>query len=126
MDTRDIPREQWIRFFDDFSKQHEGWIVTLEEISPELGDQEVAAGLPLIGISADLKDGENRIEIIAGAEPEAHVTRIIEKPKRVWLKESQEVAHEAIEIESEDGTATLLRFWHVHPEQTDRQLPASA
>ena len=26
----EIPRDQWTRFFDDFSKQHEGWIVNWE------------------------------------------------------------------------------------------------
>jgi hypothetical protein len=121
--TKEIAREQWIRFFDDFSKQHQGWIVTLEVIGSDLGDQEESAGLPLIGISADLKDRENRIDIMLGGRPEAHVTRIINLPKRVWIKEPEEVAHEAIDVESEDGTTTLLRFWHVEPEQTERQLP---
>jgi Family of unknown function (DUF5335) len=121
--TREIPREQWIKFFDDFSKKHEGWIVTLEVIGSDVGDQEEAKGLPLVGISADLKDRENRVEIILGGRRDANLTRIIDTPKRVWLKEPEEVAHEAIEIESEDGTMTLLTFWHVPPEQTERQLP---
>jgi hypothetical protein len=123
MSTREIPREQWIKFFDDFSKQHEGWIVTLEVLGSDIGDQEESAGLPLIGISADLKDRENRIEIMTGGRPETHMTRIINTPTRVWLKEPEEVAHEAIDVESEDGTTTLLRFWHVPPEKTERQLP---
>ena len=42
MQTREIPREQWIRYFDDFSKNHEGWIVTLEVIGSDIGDQEEA------------------------------------------------------------------------------------
>jgi len=29
----EIPREQWTTFFDDFSKQHEGWI----EVESEVG-----------------------------------------------------------------------------------------
>ncbi|HEV2668281.1 MAG TPA: DUF5335 family protein, partial [Blastocatellia bacterium] len=87
MQTRDIPREQWIRFFDDFSKNHEGWIVTLEVIGTDIGDQEEADRLPLVGISADLKAGENRIEIIVGGRPDADVTRFINGPKHVWVKE---------------------------------------
>ncbi|MCI0660218.1 MAG: DUF5335 domain-containing protein [Acidobacteria bacterium] len=121
--TRLIPREQWIEFFNDFSKQHEGWIVTLEVLGSDLGDQEETSKLPLVGISADLKDNESRIEIIVGGRPDAHLTRIIDSPKHVWLKHPEEVGHETVEVESEDATMTLLSFRHVPPEETERQLP---
>jgi hypothetical protein len=126
MHTRDIPREQWIRFFDDFSKNHEGWVVTLEVLGSDIGDQEEASRLPLVGISADVKARENRIEIIVGGRPDADLTRFIDTPKRVWVKEPRVPGDEAIEVESEDGTKTLLKFHHVLPEKTERQLPAGA
>src|SRR5262245_21357952 len=121
--SKEIPRTQWIRFFDDFSKQHEGWIVTMEVLGADIGDEEEADALPLVGISADWKAGERRIEIMLGDNPEAHLTRIINTPKRVWLKQPEEPAHEAVEVESEDGTTMLVSFRHVLPEQTERQLP---
>lgn len=124
MQTRDIPREQWIRYFDDFSKRHEGWIVSLEVLGPDIGDQEEARGLPLVGISADLKARENRIEIIVGGRPDADVTRFIENPKHIWIKEPTIPGDEAIEVESEDGIMTILKFRHIPPEVTERQLPA--
>ena len=123
MQTRDIPREQWVRFFDDFSKSHEGWIVTLEVLGSDIGDQEEADRLPLVGISADVKAHENRIEIIVGGRPDADVTRFINTPKRVWVKESGILGDEAIEVESEDGIKTLLNFHRIPPERTERQLP---
>jgi Family of unknown function (DUF5335) len=126
MQTREIPREQWIRYFDDFSKGHEGWIVTLELLGPDIGDQEEVNRLPLVGISADVKAHENRIEIIVGGKPDADVTRFIERPTHVWVKESRMPGDEAIEIESEDGLKTLLNFHHIRPEETERQLPAGA
>ena len=124
--SRELPREEWVKFFDDFSKQHERWIVTLEVLGSDLGDQEEANGLPLVGISADVKDRENRIVIMVGDDPDAHVERIIDKPKRVWIKQAEEEAHEAVEVEDEDGTTTLVRFRHVLPEEGDRQLPEVA
>jgi uncharacterized protein DUF5335 len=123
MQAREIPREEWIRFFDDFSKRHEGWIVTLEVIGSDIGDQEMAAGLPLVGISADLKGRENRIEIIIGGRPDADVTRIINTPKRVWHKPPKGVADACVEVESEDGVTTLVSFRYIPPEKTERQLP---
>jgi hypothetical protein len=126
MGTRDIPREQWVRFFDDFSKNHEGWIVTLKVIGADIGDQEEVSRLPLVGISADVKSHENRVEIIVGGEPGADVTRFIESPKHVWVKESRIPGDESIEVESEDGIKTLLNFHRIRPEETERQLPAAA
>ena len=126
MQTREIPREQWIKFFDDFSKNHEGWIVTLEVLGPDIGDQEEADRLPLVGVSADVKAHENRIEIIVGGRPDVDVTHFIERPKHIWVKEPRMSGDEVIEVESEDGIKTLLNFHHVRPEETERQLPAGA
>jgi hypothetical protein len=95
-------------------------------LGSDIGDQEESTGLPLAGISADLKARENRIEIIVGGKPDAHLTQIINTPKRVWLKQPEEAAHEVIEVESEDGTTTLVHFRHVPLEQTERQLPEKA
>jgi hypothetical protein len=126
MQTREVPREQWIRYFDDFSKNHEGWIVTVEVIGSDIGDQEEASGLPLVGVSADVKARENRIHLMVGGKPGVDVGRFIERPKHVWIKESKIPGDEAIEVESEDGIKTLLNFHHVRPEETERQLPAGA
>jgi hypothetical protein len=49
----------------------------------DIGDQEEVTRLPLVGISANLKDGENRIDIIVGGRLDAHLTRGIETPKHV-------------------------------------------
>ena len=123
MNTGQVPRERWVKFFDDFSKQHQGWIATVELIGPDIGDQEEAAGLPLVGISADLKDGENRIEVTLGGRPDAHLTHTINNPRTVELKPAEEEGHEAVEVRSADGTITLVSFRHIMPEQVERQLP---
>jgi len=123
MHTQEISRDEWVRVLDDFSKRHEGWIVTMEVVGATIGDQEEATGLPLVGIGADVKDNESRIAVMLGGRPEAHVTRIIEVPKRVWLERADEPAHDAVAVESEDGTTTIVRFQHVPPEAVDRLLP---
>lgn len=122
---REIPREEWTRFLDTFSKQHEGWIANLEVVGRELGDQEESTRLPLVGISAD-KGPQPRIEVIVGRGPEAHLTHTINGVKRVWLKPPEEPADEAIQVESEDGTITLVTFQHAAPTQAERQLPGRA
>jgi osmotically-inducible protein OsmY len=121
--TREIPPDQWVRVLDDFSKKHDGWIVEVELLGSTLGDQQESNRLPLVGISADVKGREKRIEVIVGGRPDAHLTRIINRPKRVWLKQPEEPAHEAIEVESEDGIITLVHFRHIAPEVGELQLP---
>jgi len=124
--TREIPRDRWITFLDTFSKEHQGWIVTVEVLGSTIGAQEESGRLPLIGISADLKGRENGIDIMLGGRPDAHLTRIINRPRRLWFKQPEEEAHEALEVESEDGTVTVVHFRHVPPVQPERQLPAKA
>jgi hypothetical protein len=123
MQSREIPREEWIRFFDNFSKQHEGWIVTWEVLGGDIGDQEKTNRLPLVGISADVKGSKPRIDIIVGGRLDAHVTQIIEQPKRVWMKDADQPGHESIEIELDDGRVTVVSFRHFDPDQTEHFLP---
>jgi hypothetical protein len=121
--TVEIPADQWTRFFDDFSKAHEGWIVTVEVVGRAIGSQEAASGLPLVGLGADTKDGERRVEVMVGRHRGSHATRIIEKPRRVWLEQSDRPGYDAIAIAGDDGTKTIVRFQHVDPKRVDRQLP---
>jgi Family of unknown function (DUF5335) len=124
MFTREIPRHEWTPFFDGFSTLHEGWIVIVEVLGAEIGDQEEAIRLPLAGVTAEVKGGVARIEIIVGNRADGHaVLRIIETPEHVWFKQPEISGDEAIEIEDENGLKTLVTFARVPIGQWDRQLP---
>jgi Family of unknown function (DUF5335) len=123
MPTTEIPREEWVKFFDMLSKEHEGRVVIVELVGRKLGDQPESTRLPLVGMSADVKGPEKRIEVTVGGRPDAHLTHIINAPRRVWFKPAIGTADEAIEIESEDEATTLVHFPYVPPEQGERQLP---
>lgn len=121
--TVEIATDDWTRFFDDFSRSHMGWIVSVEVVGRTIGDQEVASGLPLVGLGADTRDGERRVEVTVGRDPESHATHIIEMPRRVWLEQSDLPGNESIAIAADDGTTTIVAFQHVAPARADRQLP---
>jgi hypothetical protein len=111
MPTQEIPRTEWNNFFDGFSRQHEGWLATLEVFAPEIGAQEEAHELPLEGISvASANESPNAISISFGKTSEDHVTHTISKPEHVWLEQTSGGANAVLEIESENQTKTLLRF----------------
>jgi len=110
MPTQEIPREDWNDFFDVFSRQHEGWLATLEVFATHVGAQEAAREMPLEGISVALRDDADAIAISLGKTPEDHVTHTITKPEHVWLDQTSQGANVALEIESENHNKTLLRF----------------
>ena len=110
MPTQEIPREDWNNFFDVFSRQHEGWLATLEIFASDIGAQEEAREMPLEGISVASRDDADAIAISLGKTPEDHVTNTITKPEHVWLDQTSQGANAALEIESENHNKTLLRF----------------
>ena len=111
MTTQAIPRNEWKTFLDTFSRQHEGWLATVEVLGPDIGAQEEVHNLPLEGISASAKDDEpETIAISLGKTSEDHVTHTVTEPTRVWLEQTEQGANAALEIESADNVKTLLRF----------------
>ncbi|SRR6266404_1362181 len=110
MPTQEIPRDEWHNFFDVFSRQHEGWLATLETFGPDIGAQEEAHELPLKGISIASENNGTAIAIDLGKTPGKHFTHRISEPEHVWLEQTSGGANAALEIESENETKTLLRF----------------
>lgn len=110
MATREIERNKWTEEFNRLSRMHLGRVIDIEVIGEEIGAQTESKNMPFEGISADFKDNENRIEISVGASPDSHVTRSITEPASVYLKQSNAGEDEALEIETADGTKTILRF----------------
>ena len=121
MQTQEIPRQEWNNFFDSFSRQHEGWLATLEVFGFDVGAQEEAHELPLEGVSvASEADKSESIAINMGKTLEDHVSHTITKPQHVWLEKTDDGADAALEIESVGDSKTLLRFRSaVPPELVD-------
>ncbi|CAN5438101.1 hypothetical protein BH20ACI3_BH20ACI3_19140 [soil metagenome] len=45
MPTQEIPRDEWKTFLDTFSRQHEGWLATLEVLGTDIGAQQEALAI---------------------------------------------------------------------------------
>jgi Family of unknown function (DUF5335) len=111
MQTQEISRTEWRTFFDTFSRQHEGWLATVEVFGSDIGAQEAVHELPLAGVSLSAGGEETEaISIDLGAAPDEHVSHAISEPTAVWLEQTEEGANAALEIEVADGTKTLVRF----------------
>src|SRR5688572_2454224 len=121
MQTKEITRTEWPSFFDSFSRQHEGWLATLEILGPEIGAQIEERDLPFEGITDEWDETEgNTIMIMAGGKADDHVTHMIRRPTEVSLEQTDEGADAALAIKSEDGLTALLTFRSpVLPETVD-------
>ena len=121
MQTKEIPKNEWTEFFDNFSRKHQGWLVSVEIFGTEIGAQVEQRQMALEGITDEWDEVEgNTIIIMTGAKTEGHISHSITHPTAVSLEQTDEGADAALAIKSDDGVTTLLRFRSaVLPEMVD-------
>lgn len=108
MPTQEVPHYEWARFFDEFSRRHQAWLVTIELTGQNLEHHVQVRDLPFEGITVEPNEiGEDEITIIAGARPEAHITHTVRLPRRVRVTQDDQGADEAVEIESFGGNVLV-------------------
>ena len=124
--TREFPRPQWTEFFDSFSRRHDGWLVTIEVVGPELGAQTQGQDLRLRGISLDTAEA-SRISIMLETLSVEHLTHMIDRPTHIWLEQTSDGADMALLIESAEDIRTIIRFQSpMRPEQVDGVMAAES
>src|SRR4051794_39514837 len=81
----EIPEEQWVQYFNGFSREHAGWPVTIEVLSNDTGPQRIASDLALQGISFDPAAGTRPCTIAVGAgdRPDANMSHTIDLPLHI-------------------------------------------
>ena len=110
MKTREIARDEWKKFFDNLSRKQEGWQATLEVFGPDIGDQIEERQMFLAGTTAELGNHGDKIEIMLGGKPGAHLTHVITAPVQVNLQQTDVGVDAALQIKAADGTTTLLHL----------------
>lgn len=108
--TVEIPRQEWVHTLNEFSAIHESWLVSVDVLGPELGAQPEIDNLPLLGVSADRIHDDATISISAGRSVADRITHTIHPATRVHIERTEDGADAALQIESADGTSTILRF----------------
>jgi hypothetical protein len=104
--TKEIPKNEWREFLDDFTRENQGLRVQIEVQDPEIGSQVEARDLPLQGIAADNKE----VAVIVGDEMDPALTHIVHGATRLWVQYGSGGKVLALEIEGGDGSKTLVRF----------------
>lgn len=110
MTTVEIPREEWIDFFNALSRLHADEPICVEVLRADIGAQLEFNELPLDGIGADLKGDSPLIFIAAGDTPDRFVQHTISYPLHVRVLRGPAGEDEALEIEAADSSTTLVFF----------------
>jgi hypothetical protein len=109
MKEHEIGASQWSSFLDSFSRQHEGWLVTVEEITDAGGVSGIEAReLPLQGLSMDPRGYS--ISIAVGRSADDHLTHTISHPARIIVQQSDTGADRGLKIDRQTGRSTQIRF----------------
>jgi hypothetical protein len=106
--TRNIPRDEWRGELDSFSRQHEGWIVSVAVAAADGTVRTEARDLPLQGVSAD-SPANRRVDIMIGEHPKNHVTHVVD-PVDVAIDMTDEGAERGLRIRAADGSTTTVEF----------------
>lgn len=66
MRTVEVPEKDWPRALNEFSRLHEGWLVSLDVLGPSIGVQPQIRELPLRGVTAESGPRGSAITISRG------------------------------------------------------------
>lgn len=111
MKTQQIPESEWPAFLNRFSSRHQGWLMNLEVLGPDLGAQMEGTGLLLEGVTDEWNEVKgNTVMIMAGDNCDDHLTHSISRPTEITLEGTEAGEDVALSIKADDGTRTLLIF----------------
>ncbi len=119
MPTREIARTEWKTYFDDFSQNRQGEVVSVELVfDPQADPSYPLERQPLVGLSYEDTGSEaGSILVVAGGEETDSVTYRVTNPVHVYHKNargliSEEINdEEVIEVTSTDEPRIVfLRF----------------
>lgn len=103
--TKGIPREQLEEYFAEFTRRflRDGSpeAADVEVLEPDWGDQVVAQGARLLGITYDPKRNVLEFELDSGDH------RLVE-PQEVWAVEEEDGFLSALEVVHSDGTREVV------------------
>ncbi len=114
IDDVEVEPRNWMSFLDGFSRQHEGWLASIEVSTPG-GKLTEVVDRRLRGVSIDHADGKRRLYVAVGDAPDECLIHVVNTPTQIRFKRTRTGAHQGLEIESADGSTTIVRFRSAMP-----------
>ena len=119
MKHKDIPREHWRVFCEQFSRQHRGWLTTLAVVERQSGPSAaarralttrlLAKRAAFSAIAGEVGGVEDELAIEAGTGAQ-RVRHLIARPTRMRLEQNDDGADAELRIQTADGATTIVSF----------------
>jgi hypothetical protein len=107
--THQIPKDHWFKYLEEVSREYQGWAVTVEVLLGKGGDQRVIDGLPLQGLSFEIRGSQKGdILVETGDEVTDYDVHEVHHPLTVRDTDSEPGEEMDIEIETEEGPKHLV------------------
>jgi uncharacterized protein YuzE len=103
MAVQQIARENWHDFLEHFTRTIQGREAEVEVVSDDFGDQRLAEGVRLLGLSYDARGDVLEVELENVGHRVAH-------PGTLFVDLAEAGGVIGIEIEGEDGVRNILRL----------------
>ena len=107
MRTRLVSHKEWRSFFRDFSRLHDGAMINISVAAPGERSHDEVMNQPLRGIS---EDGDEIFVHTGNGADRPHLARHIRNAGAVLLLQTEEGADAEVDIDSIDGSRTIVRF----------------
>jgi hypothetical protein len=100
---RELPKQQWKRYFESVSGVLTGTRAEIEVASLEVGDQIAAQWLPLLGLTYDSRDDLIDVSLTG-------LNHLIRQPAQIEVTEDDAGTIRSIAVRTADGTLQVLRL----------------
>src|SRR5262245_36354389 len=104
METLELSRDTWAEQLRQFTKTHEGWLVSGEILGLDIGAQPEINDLPLVGVFVDHTNHDGTVSVSVARSKTDHLTHIIRDVTRVYVEKADDGADAGLQIHSTDGT----------------------
>jgi hypothetical protein len=104
--TKQIPRDDWKRYFDEVEKRHilgRSARATIDLVSSEIGDQAETTQLLLEGIDYDPRSEALEVQL-------HDLDRLVFHPAEIWVVEEDDGFVSALEVVHADGMREIMRI----------------
>jgi Family of unknown function (DUF5335) len=112
--TKSVPQERWGEFFDQFSDGNRGRHISIEIITPKLGNEELIQNTPLMAMVYD-RPGKGNNLVIETGKNEVTYAHTVDSPTEVLTGQSESGRMLAVWIRDAAGAQTLVKLQPVEP-----------
>ncbi len=113
-----IDRSQWAEFVDAFSRQHDGWLISVAVEAGSHRREYMTRDLPLRGVVAEVDENTDSMMVFTGDA--THETHFVEHPVTLTIEETADGAEAELTIADGSGARTIVELRSaIRPELVD-------